>query len=55
MMPVEDMFSITGRGTVATGRAERGQVRVGDVEVVIFQKKTSKNNLLQVLKSSVNC
>ncbi|CDW59295.1 GTP EFTU and GTP EFTU D2 domain containing protei n, partial [Trichuris trichiura] len=30
MMPVEDVFSITGRGTVATGRVERGQVRVGD-------------------------
>ncbi len=35
MMPVEDVFSITGRGTVATGRVERGQVRVGDeVEIV---------------------
>lgn len=30
MMPVEDVFSITGRGTVATGRVERGQVSVGD-------------------------
>ena len=30
MMPVEDVFSITGRGTVATGRVERGQVKVGD-------------------------
>ncbi|WP_040225895.1 elongation factor Tu [Bhargavaea cecembensis] len=35
MMPVEDVFSITGRGTVATGRVERGQVKVGDtVEIV---------------------
>ena len=35
MMPVEDVFSITGRGTVATGRVERGQVTVGDeVEVI---------------------
>ena len=35
MMPVEDVFSITGRGTVATGRVERGQVRVGyEVEIV---------------------
>ena len=34
-MPVEDVFTITGRGTVATGRVERGQVRVGDsVEIV---------------------
>jgi elongation factor Tu len=35
LMPVEDVFSITGRGTVATGRVERGIVRVGDpVEIV---------------------
>ena len=35
LMPVEDIFSITGRGTVATGRVERGTVKVGDnVEIV---------------------
>jgi elongation factor Tu len=35
LMPVEDVFSITGRGTVATGRVERGAVKVGDeVEIV---------------------
>jgi len=35
LMPVEDVFSITGRGTVATGRIERGRVKVGDeVEIV---------------------
>ena len=35
LMPVEDVFSITGRGTVATGRVERGQVKVGDeVEII---------------------
>ncbi|MGI6441558.1 MAG: elongation factor Tu [Peptoniphilaceae bacterium] len=35
LMPVEDVFSITGRGTVATGRVERGTVKVGDnVELV---------------------
>jgi elongation factor Tu len=35
LMPVEDVFSITGRGTVATGRIERGQVKVGEeVEMV---------------------
>ncbi len=35
LMPVEDIFSITGRGTVATGRVERGTVKVGDtVELV---------------------
>lgn len=35
MMPVEDVFSITGRGTVATGRVERGQVKVGDTIAII--------------------
>ncbi|WP_088006748.1 elongation factor Tu [Indiicoccus explosivorum] len=35
MMPVEDVFSITGRGTVATGRVERGQVKVGDTVEII--------------------
>ena len=35
LMPVEDVFSITGRGTVATGRVERGMLKVGDeVELV---------------------
>src|SRR6266849_8092278 len=35
LMPIEDIFSITGRGTVVTGRVERGQVKVGeDVEIV---------------------
>jgi elongation factor Tu len=43
LMPVEDVFSITGRGTVATGRIERGIVKVGEtVELVGFgaEKKT---------------
>ena len=40
LMPVEDVFTITGRGTVATGRVERGQVKVGDtVEIVGLQDK----------------
>ena len=35
LMPVEDVFTITGRGTVATGRVERGQIKVGDeVEII---------------------
>lgn len=44
LMPVEDVFSITGRGTVATGRVERGRVKVGqEVELVGFAetKKTT--------------
>ncbi|HZD44285.1 MAG TPA: elongation factor Tu, partial [Methanomicrobiales archaeon] len=35
LMPVEDVFSITGRGTVATGRIERGIVKVGDVVEIV--------------------
>ncbi|MDH4238648.1 MAG: elongation factor Tu [Phycisphaerae bacterium] len=43
LMPVEDVFSIKGRGTVGTGRAERGKVRVGEeVEVVGLSKETRK-------------
>ena len=44
LMPVEGVFSISGRGTVATGRIERGKVKVGEeVELVGFGT-TSKNN-----------
>ncbi|MCL8206508.1 MAG: elongation factor Tu [Actinomycetia bacterium] len=43
LMPVEDTHSITGRGTVVTGRVERGQVKVGDeVEIVGLQEKATK-------------
>jgi len=44
LMPVEDVFSITGRGTVATGRVERGTVKVGDeVEIVGIVEETKKS------------
>ncbi|PAP76742.1 elongation factor Tu [Rubrivirga marina] len=40
LMPVEDVFSITGRGTVVTGRVERGSIKVGDpVEIVGMQEE----------------
>jgi elongation factor Tu len=40
LMPVEDVFTITGRGTVATGRIERGVIKVGEtVEIVGMQKE----------------
>ena len=43
LMPVEDVFSITGRGTVATGRVERGTVKVGDeVEIVGLMDEAKK-------------
>ena len=43
LMPVEDVFTITGRGTVATGRIEQGKVNVGDeVELVGIHPQTTK-------------
>ncbi|MFS0675100.1 elongation factor Tu [Ornithinibacillus sp. 179-J 7C1 HS] len=49
MMPVEDVFSITGRGTVATGRVERGQVKVGDeVEIIGLQEESGKTTVTGV-------
>ncbi|MCD5075797.1 elongation factor Tu [Enterococcus gallinarum] len=43
LLPVEDVFSITGRGTVASGRIDRGTVRVGDeVEIVGIKPETQK-------------
>ncbi|MBR2129664.1 elongation factor Tu [Aerococcus sp.] len=44
MMPIEDVFSITGRGTVATGRVERGEVRTGDeVDIVGIAEQIGKS------------
>jgi len=46
LMPVEDVFTITGRGTVGTGRVERGQVKVGEeVEIVGLQEKARKTTV----------
>ena len=42
LMPVEDVFSITGRGTVGTGRVERGQVKVGESIEIVGIKDTKK-------------
>lgn len=48
LMPVEDVFSITGRGTVATGRVEQGQVKVGDEVEIVGIKDTSKSTVTGV-------
>lgn len=49
MMPVEDVFSITGRGTVATGRVERGQITVGEeVEIIGLTEESSKTTVTGV-------
>ncbi|SFM41077.1 elongation factor Tu [Gracilibacillus orientalis] len=49
MMPVEDVFSITGRGTVATGRVERGVIKVGDeIEIIGLAESASKSTITGV-------
>ncbi|MFL2063204.1 elongation factor Tu [Latilactobacillus sakei] len=46
LMPVEDVFTITGRGTVASGRIDRGQVTVGDeVEIVGLKEEIAKTTV----------
>jgi elongation factor Tu len=43
LMPIEDVFSISGRGTVVTGRAERGIIKVGDEVEIVGIKETQKS------------
>jgi elongation factor Tu len=43
LMPIEDIFSITGRGTVVTGRVERGIVKVGDEVEIVGIRETKKS------------
>ena len=42
LMPIEDVFSISGRGTVVTGRVERGIVKIGDEVAIVGIKETTK-------------
>jgi elongation factor Tu len=48
LMPVEDVFSISGRGTVATGRIERGIVKVGDEIEIVGLRPTTKTTVTGV-------
>jgi len=48
LMPVEDVFSISGRGTVATGRVERGIIKVGEEIEIVGIKKTAKTTVTGV-------
>jgi elongation factor Tu len=48
LMPVEDVFSISGRGTVATGRVERGVVKVGDEVEIVGIRDTAKTTVTGV-------
>ena len=57
LMPVEDVFTITGRGTVATGRVERGVIKVGDtVEIVGLseEKKQSVATGLEMFRKTMD-
>jgi len=46
LMPIEDVFTITGRGTVVTGRVERGQVKVGDTVQIVGLMDESKSTVV---------
>ncbi len=48
LMPVEDVFSISGRGTVATGRIERGKIKVGEEIEIVGIKDTEKTTVTGV-------
>jgi elongation factor Tu len=48
LMPVEDVFSISGRGTVATGRVERGVIKVGEEVAIVGIKDTTKTTVTGV-------
>ncbi|MBP0587517.1 elongation factor Tu, partial [Mycobacterium tuberculosis] len=48
LMPIEDVFSISGRGTVVTGRVERGIVKVGEEVEIIGIKPTTKTTVTGV-------
>ena len=67
LMPVEDVFTITGRGTVATGRVERGVLKVGDEVEIVGLDETRKTvvtgvemfrkllDRLKLVTTSVHC
>jgi len=46
LMPIEDVFTITGRGTVVTGRVERGQVKVGDEAAIIGMREDIRKHIV---------
>ncbi|MBK7301508.1 MAG: hypothetical protein IPI79_15160 [Moraxellaceae bacterium] len=54
LLPIEDVFSISGRGTVVTGRVERGIIKVGEEVEIVGIKDTVKSTCTGV-ECSVNC
>ena len=55
LMPIEDVFSISGRGTVVTGRIERGLVKVGDNVEIVGINDTEKTVPVRVLRCFASC
>jgi elongation factor Tu len=57
LMPVEDVFSISGRGTVVTGRVERGQVCVGEEIEIVGIKDTQKTTVtgVEMFRKEMDC
>ena len=56
LMPVEDVFTITGRGTVVTGRVERGSVKVNEeVEIVGIREKSQKTTVTGIEMFLASC
>ena len=51
LMPIEDVFSISGRGTVVTGRVERGKIHVGDNVEIVGIRPTAKTVCTGVITS----
>ena len=57
LMPIEDVFSIEGRGTVVTGRVERGEVRVGDACEIVGLRDTAKTTItgVEMFRKELEC
>ena len=55
LMPVEDVFSISGRGTVVTGRVERGIVKVGDEDRDCRHPRHDEDDGARALRCSASC
>ena len=55
LMPVEDVFSIAGRGTVATGRVERGMVKVGEEVEIVGLRADARRRSSRAWRCSASC
>ena len=55
LMPIEDVFTITGRGTVVTGRVERGIVKVGEEIEIVGSAADDQDDVYRVWRCSASC